>query len=377
MFGRTPRLAFLELTSCLPSASLLSEGVGLVQDSSIVKDLASRLGGTVKVAEVIGKIEELSGADLAKYIDTRDTGKKIVFGVSVYGIEGCDMHTLLRDIKQIVEKSGHMARYVASHEGSVLSSVVVTKQHVQELIAVRSENGYIIGKTLAVQEFEEWSKRDYGRPYADPKSGMLPPKVARMLVHAAVGVRGDGMTILDPFCGMATILAEALLEHCRVIGGDQDPHIVSKARRNLEWLATVYRDVDVSHLVFYAGDATGVSRHIQIESVDAIITEPFMGTTKLGGGAITDEEKVRNIMKGLEKLYIGCLREWHKVLKPSGKVVIAFPEYHIKDKIYAVKKVIDMCEKLGYTNVVGPIEYGRPQAIVKRKFYLFEKKHNK
>ncbi|MBU2416462.1 methyltransferase domain-containing protein, partial [Patescibacteria group bacterium] len=268
---------------------------------------------------------------------------------------------------------GHTVRYVAPHEGSVLSSVVVAKQHVQELIAVRSENGYIIGKTLAVQEFEEWSKRDYSRPYADPKSGMLPPKVARMLVHAAVGFHGEGMTILDPFCGMGTILGEASLERCRVIGGDQDTHVISKARKNLEWLATVYQNIDISHSVFYAGDATGVSKHIREASVDAIITEPFMGTTKLGGGSITDAVKIRNIMKGLEKLYIGCLREWHKVLKPSGKVMIAFPEYHLNGKIFAVKKVIDMCEKLGYTNLVGPIEYGRPQAIVKREFYLFEK----
>ena len=79
-------------------------------------------------------------------------------------------------------------------------------------------------------------------------------------------------------------------------------------------------------------------------------------------------------MKGLEKLYIGCLRDWHAILKPKGKIVIALPKYSIHNKTYFVKKVIDSCEMLGYTTIVGPIEYSRPQAVVRREFYIFQKK---
>ncbi len=106
---------------------------------------------------------------------------------------------------------------------------------------------------------------------------------------------------------------------------------------------------------------------IDAGSIDAIVTEPFMGDTK------AKPAEVKNIVKGLEKLYIGCLRDWQRVLKDHGIVVIALPKYEINGKTYFVKKVIDMCENLGYTIVAGPIEYSRPQAVVKRAFYVFQK----
>ena len=39
-----------------------------------------------------------------------------------------------------------------------------------------------------------------------------------------------------------------------------------------------------------------------------------------------------------------------------------------------MKNVVDRCEMLGYTTKAGPIEYSRPQAKVRREFYIFEKK---
>jgi tRNA G10 N-methylase Trm11 len=113
-------------------------------------------------------------------------------------------------------------------------------------------------------------------------------------------------------------------------------------------------------------DAVHVSAAVDASTIDAIVTEPFMGPPKV--------RDVKNTLKGLEKLYIGCLRDWHTVLKPQGVVMMALPMYELGGRMYFVKKVIDMCETLGYTIVTGPIEYSRPQAIVKRVFYLFQKK---
>jgi hypothetical protein len=90
-----------------------------------------------------------------------------------------------------------------------------------------------------------------------------------------------------------------------------------------------------------------------------------MGPTKIGD--------VRNTIKGLEKLYIGCLRDWRQILKADGVVMMALPMYELNGKMFFVKKVIDMCETLGYTTLTGPIEYSRPGAKVKRLFYLFQK----
>ncbi len=310
----------------------------------------------------------------------------------------------------MLEESGNHVRFVESKQGDELSSVVVEKQHVTELLIAKDGDRYVIAMTDVVQDFEEWNKRDYARPYADPKSGMLPPKVARMAVNLAAyhasfwqaSTRASRQTrlprltvarpesqsdagqilvtpgtasktghkvLLDPFCGMGTILSEALLLGCKVIGSDQSEAVIDKARKNIAWLKTVYPEVSNIPSEFITEDATHIGNHVKHVSIDAIVTEPFMGKQD----SRIDEEKVKNIIKGLEKLYIGCFKEWYKLLKPGGVLVIALPEYVIKDTLFAVKKVVDNCENLGYTRLVGPIAYSRPHAIVRRNFYVFQK----
>ena len=153
-----------------------------------------------------------------------------------------------------------------------------------------------------------------------------------------------------------------------VVGSDISAEVIEKAKGNLRWLLQVYK-LGVTYRLNVA-DAVHVSAVLGGSTVDAVVTEPFMGAAQraLPGGC-----DIKNTMKGLEKLYIGCLREWHRILKPGGVVMMALPEYVVKGKTYFVKKVIDNCEMLGYTIQAGPIEYSRPQAVVKRKFYLFKK----
>ena len=171
-----------------------------------------------------------------------DSGS-FTYGVSIFG-DSTLPKTLLSDMKNILEEGGHHARYITSREGKALSSVVVDKEHAQELVVIRLKEHFVVGKTVAVQPYDAWSTRDYGRPHADAKSGMLPPKVARMLVNIAMGEtfasRGERQkTILDPFCGMGTILAEGYMSGCRVIGCDTSESVVQKHGRIFHGLSLV------------------------------------------------------------------------------------------------------------------------------------------
>jgi tRNA G10 N-methylase Trm11 len=363
ILGRTPLLAFLELKTFLPDATLIGEGVAIAANTVPI----DKLGGTVKIAEIIGHTELLTPEALAPYVDSQ------IFGFSFYPTTLKPSRTLLEGIKTILVRGGRHVRFVESRNGSQLSSVVIQKQQVQEYMIVKQHDGYYVGKTIDVQPFEDWNRRDYGRPYADPKAGMLPPKVSRMVVNIADRSRDVSQplsqkTLLDPFCGMGTILAEALVMGWNVVGSDQSSEVLDKCRVNLRWLTEKRLAADGVTYRLQSSDAVHVSDLIDKESIDAIATEPFMGPPKIADA--------KNIIKGLEKLYIGCLRDWRVVLKPQGMVMMALPMYELGGKIYFVKKVIDMCETLGYTIVTGPIEYSRPQAIVKRTFYLFQKKYN-
>lgn len=370
VFGRTPILALHELRAVCSSAQSVSSSIALAQSDEDPRALIGRLGGTVKIAEVVRSVPNVSADGIAEVL-AQGKPTHVDFGVSFYDVPA-DAH-MLSLVKDALVSQGISARFVTSKHEDALSSVVVAKQHITEVIVAPAQSGgYTLAKTVAVQDFEAWNTRDYGRPVADPKAGMLPPKVARMVINIAL--RGGKGVLLDPFCGMGTILAEALLSGAKILGSDISPRAVEGAKRNLEWLCSVYPGIPESSWRVFTADATHVSEHVEKESVDAIATEPFMGTTQLGShGAKISRETIRNTMKGLEKLYIGCLRNWHHVLRAGGFTVIAMPEYHVGTQTYFVKKVIDSCERLGYTCLAGPIEYSRSQAVVRRQFFIFQK----
>lgn len=374
--GSTPRLAHLELQSLLPNVTTLITGISVVNESVDAAVLMKSLGGTIKIISVVDEVDEVTSDFLVKILAPQATGGKIVFGISIYGDRKKVSAQVLREVKQTLIASGVSTRYVEASSDAALSSVVITKQRVIDIAIVARDTTFVIGQTTAVQDFEDWNTRDYSRPAADPHRGMLPPKVARMIVNIAKrGVSVDEKHILlDPFCGVGTVLTEALLSGWGVVGSDIDADAVEKTKKNLAWAQAHYGLRTKSAPKVTIGDATHVSDVLGTGSVDAVVTEPFLGNLSLTAhGKEIKVEQVKNTLKGLEKLYIGCLREWANILKPQGTVVIALPMYAVGGRLLTVKNLVDRCESLGYTLVDGPIEYSRPQAIVRREFYIFQK----
>lgn len=318
-FGNTPELSKLELDSVYQGGNPL--------------EIADKLGGTVKIAEKIGPVSQIADYLISLKLP------KIDFGIS-------GKPELSKQIKRQLEEQGIKARFVLPREGDELSSVVVKKQKLIELIVEGDE----FGRTIWVQDFESWNNRDYGRPAVDPHAGMLPPKVSRMMVNIA----GPGL-IFDPFCGVGTVLAEAQMVGNQVIGSDSNHSQVERTKKNLEWLNKG------SFRVFQA-DAREVSKKMN-EKVDAIVTEPDLGpNVNRPGGRSSDVEAK------LASLYIASLEDWQKILKKDGKVVMVIPSWNIsKDKqVDLVKTVLDKAILMGYSEFHNPIEYSRQQAIVKR-----------
>jgi len=378
VLGRTPKLAFLELQTLFPGIELLADDIAMLTDTNNlnVSEAMNLLGGTTKIVQVVGRVPTLTPETIVPLLTS--TSKRLDFGLSFYGASGVP-NSLAVAIKRALEQKGIPSRYVTPKHGTTLSTVSVDKSGITEIVMVQTNSDYIIGKTVAVQAYEAWNERDYGRPFSDPKSGMLPPKVARMIVNIARSVpftdwKSNERTLLDPFCGMGTILAEAYMTGWRVMGSDSSTDAVVKAQKNLAWLISKNPDAKGGGGIISVTDAAHVSERVLPQLVDAIATEPYMGATNIVNRPDVKPESVKNIIKGLEKLYIGCLREWSKILVPKGKVILALPSYSVLGRTYFVKKVVDMCENLGYTIVVGPIEYSRPQAVVKREFYILEKK---
>lgn len=328
-------------------ASLLSGGANFLAASSEtllletkkeqdVFNLMARLGGTIKIGVVLDILDQIEPKKIAENIP-RVHGKKSYFGFSFYKIDdklssgefknkSQKIKNLAMEIKNIICDAGAAARWVTSKEKN-LSSVIVEKNKLltetgAELVFLIGKEKIYLGKTLAVQEFENLSFRDYSRPARNMKVGLLPPKLAKVMINLA-NVKKSA-AILDPFCGLATILGEAsLMGYENLIGGDINAETLSGAKENLLWLAKNYQlPIDNYQLLEY--DARHLSKKLSPHSIDAIITEPYLGPPLQGNES---PEKIQQIIKELSDLYLAAFREFKKILKPDGKIVIAFPVF--------------------------------------------------
>lgn len=344
------------------------------------EDLLGVLGGTIKIAEFLTQVPPEMSA-IRDYISSSIASSSVTYGVSAYTQTPLPSGKIVRSIKKELDEAGIKARYVEANQSAVLSSIVVKKQQVSEYMIVDMPDGqWGIGKTIVVQDSDDWSKRDYERPHADAHAGMLPPKVARMMINIALAdIQVHPIYIADPFCGMGTVMAEALMVGCGVKGSDIVATAVQKTLKNLEWLGQHYPHTAALPRDAWVCEASHVLEKYGPTSIHAIITEPFLGAAyELRGGVLYQRGKqvsaklLKNNYKGLEKMYIGALREWHRVLVLGGTVVLVMPRMNFLGENYSVKKVIDNLSMLGYTKLAGPYTYARPQAIVKRDIYVLK-----
>jgi tRNA (guanine10-N2)-dimethyltransferase len=128
---------------------------------------------------------------------------------------------------------------------------------------VLTDNKFIFGLKLAEivpKPFME--RRPRKRPFFHPSA--MPAKLARCMVNLAQPEKGD--LVLDPFCGTATMLIEAGLIGCRVIGLDAKKRMIKGSRRNLEHFG-----------IKPEGLAVADAKKLPIEKVDCIVTDPPYG----------------------------------------------------------------------------------------------------
>ncbi|MGE5187611.1 MAG: TRM11 family SAM-dependent methyltransferase, partial [Betaproteobacteria bacterium] len=176
------------------------------------------------------------------------TPNKILFGVSLYFTDNSfspvigRMHRFVgSSIKNALTSLGKKTNFMgfsAQRKQAQLSHVEVLKK---QLVENKAEVLFCIGKTetwigttVAVHNPFEFQKRDIQKPNQRVIFA-IPPRLARMMVNLST-CKAEKV-LLDPFCGVGTILQEALLEGASVVGTDVNPWCVKAAEENLEWLA--------------------------------------------------------------------------------------------------------------------------------------------
>lgn len=312
-----------------------------------VGDMMARLGGTVKIGTVLTEglaVDEETVTDFVfRNLVGRSPTSKMNFGFSVYSLEmeSPSRHASVvygklknvgMEVKKKLTEAGIGARWVKAQQGVSLTSVVVAKNRMTdengaELVILTKGDQCSIGVTEIVQPFEEFSKTDFGRPDRDTYQGMLPPKLARIminLIHVSREVRDTHL--LDPFCGSGTVLSEAMrIGFTHLYGSDKNPQAITATRTNLEWMGKHWLKAAPENSVHVQeADAREIGNILLPGVIDAVVTEPYLGPPRRGRETRGDLQKT---LGELTKLYRDALASWRKCLKPGAPLVIAFPLY--------------------------------------------------
>jgi tRNA (guanine10-N2)-dimethyltransferase len=386
ILGAQPALSIAELKAVLGKNAQIaasSNEVVLVDDHELdVARLQHRLAGIVKTGQIIGELEswheEDAGDLIASYAaGAADTGK-ISFGISVYDLGNKPKTAGIRrdtkrvgmQVKKHLKDTGRPVRFVTSREDTLSSVIVQTNDLLTsggEFVIMPASDKIYLGQTAAVQNFESWSRRDFGRPARDAKSGMLPPKLARMMINLS-GAELSKASLLDPFCGSGTVLMEAALMGVQeLIGSDIDPKAISATKKNLDWIAKE-EQLDVPPTELFACDVAAIASKIE-DPVDLIVAEGYLGPP-LKGRETKDQMK-RNIDQ-LVALYETTLRELRAVIKPTGTAVIAFPIFNITNA-WLKLPIQKLASENGWDiQPPSPLLYSRPKQYVGREIFVLK-----
>ncbi len=293
---------------------------------------------------------------LAEQMPPAESGKA-VFGVSVYWEQSEFRRVAHRvdralgsALKDALKAQGKKARFMGfppDRESPQLTPVEVLKQGLvetnAEVLFCVGKTDTSLGSTTAVHNPFDFQKRDIDKPVQRKIFG-ISPRVAKIMLN--LGHLTAGKTFLDPFCGVGTMLQEALLAKAKVIGSDVNRWCVEGARRNLVWVAQEYDLLDADYTIMQ-GDARNLTQKIRNE-VDCIATEPDLGPALK---EVPTGPYAQKIIDNLNSLFDDFLTDSYEVLKTGGFLVLVTPYIRTRAGKPVTMNIQEMAQNAGYTTV--------------------------
>jgi tRNA G10 N-methylase Trm11 len=387
LLGRQPAISLAELERAYGSAEQFSDETALVDTDSIEIE---RLGGTQKAGWVI---LQLSGKDwrtvsmklVQHYLKAWDgrTGK-ITLGISAYGFDVStrDIQKTGLILKAKMKTSGISLRLIPNQETALSTA---TSHHNKlgladnkiELLVVRGRGGVVVAESTGAQNITALAARDQGRPKRDAFVGMLPPKLAQIMINLAgpLSPAPDSdlaqARILDPFCGTGVILQEALLMHYAAYGTDLSEKMIRYSRDNINWLQETYNFQASWYL--HEGDAMDTRWQ---PPVDAVVAETYLGQPF---SAPPSPSKLTEVRGNCNHIISQFLKNLAAQLPSGTPVVIAVPAWKDTQGNFTHLPLISKLDSLGFKRVplqsvsVDELLYFRPDQVVARELLVLTK----
>ncbi len=388
ILGSNPDLSFAELQAVLESYAgekkynlySLNSKIAILKNHSFVQEdifnIFEMLGGSVRAGEIV--------KDQEKFLN-KFQNNNITFGISIYPnpdietkLHKSQIKELAKEIKDFYKNKDISCRYIIPKETELNTVRVAENQLLTEgfelVLMEDAENNIITGKTLIIQNFENFSQRDFERPEVDIEMGILPPKLARIMVNLSETDPTD--IIWDPFCGSGTILLEALILSRNILGSDISQKAIDDTEKNIKWLAENYNLTELEYNTFkldiHKTDYK-IIRRLKETDIEAVICEPYMGPP---------QKRVLPIKKAkkLSKIVIRQYKSLFNILEEIGKhnltVVIVVPSYKTKRGWLSISMNELLSNRWNCVNpkYKGYLHWKRKTSIIKRNILIFKLK---
>ncbi|MBQ6438364.1 hypothetical protein IJJ12_03200, partial [bacterium] len=186
--------------ACLP--------VGESADPALASRYQAILGGTPKIATPfdalpINATDDQIINNLCKFF-TQTDAHKVWLCLADWRHDGVPPLSLT-DLKQALTAAGLSVRFSQTPRHGAGAALLTHRSRLQEIQLIPAGQRLLLARTLTAQNIDDWTLRDRAKPYADHRKGMLPPKLARIMVNLALGeqVLADkpAFSLYDPFCG--------------------------------------------------------------------------------------------------------------------------------------------------------------------------------
>jgi tRNA G10 N-methylase Trm11 len=315
-------------------------------------------------------IEEIPG-----HLQYQPTGK-FTLGLSIYGLHVPlgEQSKGLMSIKRVIRSTGKAVRIVPNKTPALNSAQVLhnklTTKGAWELIIINDGKNTILAQTIFVQDIEAYAARDQARPARDARVGMLPPKLAQIMINLANPP--THATVLDPFCGTGVVLQEAMLMGYSTVGTDLEPRMVLFTKKNLDWLNTKSNMLNANYEVSQ-GDATN---HIWPENISSIVSEVYLGRPL---SKIPNSEDLYKIASDVNTIFKKFLINLSGQINPGARICLAVPTWRAKHGFVNLP-ALDNLSELGYNQLdfkraeQKDLVYFREDQIVARQLIVLEKK---
>ncbi len=323
ILGRNPELSLTEIISYFnrfdnPIKDYLKNKNSVLIDveKNIPEDIIEKLGGTIAIGEVIasGSIENIFNNIENEYLYS---GTKNKFNYIIWDFADSENVSKLSvhlkkifKLERLKSTEKQFSGNLKLQTGEIIpmpSSNLIEEEYFLFYSQIDKKNYF--GKIIKKCDYKKIEERDMNKPIRREELS-ISPRLAKIMINLSQVLENG--KILDSFCGIGTILQEALIQNITVVGIDNDEDAIEGAKKNLKWFKFIQENYNL-----ILGDSKRINLNYDI---NVLVSEPSLGDILK---KYPSKNESQEIFRKFENLMINVLNNFKKKIK--GRIVFTAP----------------------------------------------------